>query len=298
MTQDKWLIQPGESKTIDVELVRSLKAGFIAGQVDIIGHDEQGARVEVHSVTGRDLKITLDGDRLEIDHPQLRWDNFIEVFKSMRDNARAEVSVLVPRDVALKLGVVSATALVAGLETDAKLSTVSGDIVVDGVTGDIELNSVSGELSARDHSGRIFAHTVSGDVTASGRIPKFTVDSVSGNVMVDVVGTPDEISSNTVSGDLTIRVPEALGARYRVNTISGKVQLDNTFIHGMPGKTYQGTSGSLDGTWMDVNANSVSGNVYVLRSAPTGTGAGAGTDAGTDAPAGSASGSDQNGASA
>lgn len=268
MTQDKWLIQPGESKTIDVELVRTLKAGFIAGQVDIIGHDEQGARVEVHSVTGRDLKITLDGDRLEIDHPQLRWDNFIEVFKSMRSNAKAEVSVLVPRDVALKLGVVSATALVAGLNTDAKLSTVSGDLVVDGLTGDIELNSVSGELSARDHSGKIFAHTVSGDVTASGSIPKFTVDSVSGNTMLDVAGTPDEISSNSVSGDLTIRIPEALGARYRVNTISGKVQLDNTFINGMPGKTYQGTSGTLDGTWIDVNANSVSGNVYVLRSGP------------------------------
>ncbi|GAB3575220.1 hypothetical protein GCM10027406_06410 [Leifsonia lichenia] len=270
MTQDKWLIQPGESKTIDIELVRTLKAGFIAGQVDIIGHDEQGARVEVHSVSGRDLKITLDGDRLEIDHPQLRWDNFIEVFKSMRSNAKAEVSVLVPRDVALKLGVISATALVAGLRTDAKLSTVSGDLVVDGLTGDIELNSVSGELSARDHTGRIFAHTVSGDVTASGSIPKFTVDSVSGNTMLDIVGTPDAISTNSVSGDLTIRIPEALGARYRVNTVSGKVQLDNTIIHGMPGKTYQGTEGSLDGTWVDVNANSVSGNVYVLRSAPSG----------------------------
>jgi DUF4097 and DUF4098 domain-containing protein YvlB len=266
MAQDKWLIQPGESKIIDVELVRSLKVGLIGGQVDIIGHDEPGARVEVHSVSGRDLKITLEGDRLEIDHPQLRWDNFIEVFQSMRSSAKADVSVLVPRDVALKFGIISASALVSGLKTDAKLSTVSGDLVVDGLVGNIEMNSVSGELSARDHTGKILAHTVSGDVTASGAIRKFGVDSLSGDVMVDITGTPDELSSNTVSGDLTVRIPEALGARYRVNTVSGKMQLDNAIIGSSPGRTHTGTAGSLNGSWVDINVNSVSGNVAVLRS--------------------------------
>jgi DUF4097 and DUF4098 domain-containing protein YvlB len=269
MAQDKWLIQPGESKIIDVELVRSLKVTFIGGQIDIIGHDEPGARVEVHSVSGRDLKVTVDGDHLDIDHPQLRWDNFIEVFKSMRSNGKADVSVLVPRDVALKFGIVSANALVSGLKTDAKLSTVSGDLVVDGLVGDIELNSVSGELSARDHTGKISAHTVAGDVTASGAIRRFSVDGVSGDVMVDITGTPDEISSNTVSGDLTVRIPEALGARYRVNTVSGKMQLDNAIINSSPGRTHTGTAGSLNGSWVDINVNSVSGNVAVLRSAAT-----------------------------
>lgn len=266
MAQEKWLIQPGESRTIDVELIRSLKVGLLGGQIDIIGHDEQGARVEVHSVTGRDLKVSVDGDRLEIDHPQLRWDNFIEVFKSMRSSARADVSVLVPRDVALKFGVVSAGALVSGLKTDARLSTVSGDVVIDGLVGDLELNSVSGELSARDHTGRINAHTVSGDITATGTIPRFSADGVSADIMVDIAGTPDEIQVNTVSGDTTIRIPEALGARYRANTVSGRVQLDNVMVVGSAGKGYTGTSGSLDGYWVDITVNSVSGAVSVLRS--------------------------------
>lgn len=266
MAQEKWLIQPGESRTIDVELVRSLKVGLLGGQIDIIGHDEQGARVEVHSVTGRDLKVSVDGDRLEIDHPQLRWDNFIEVFKSMKSSARADVSVLVPRDVALKFGVVSARALISGLKTDARLSTVSGDVVIDGVVGDLELNSVSGELSARGHTGRISAHTVSGDITATGTIPRFSADGVSADIMVDIAGTPDEIQVNTVSGDTTIRIPEALGARYRANTVSGRVQLDNVMVVGSAGKGYTGTTGSLDGYWVDISVNSVSGAVSVLRS--------------------------------
>jgi len=275
MAQEKWLIQPGESRTIDVEIVRTLKVGLLGGQVDIVGHDEPGARIEVHSVAGRDLKIVIDGDRLEIDHPQLRWDNFIEVFKSMRSSAKAEISVLVPRDVELKFGVVSATALVSGLATDARLSTVNGDVVADGLTGDIELNSVSGELSVRDHTGRIVAHTVSGDVTATGAIHRFSAAGVSADVMIDVTGTPDEISVNTVSGDTTIRIPEAVGARYRVDTVSGKVQLDNMTVVGGMGRGYTGTSGSLNGTWVEISVNSVSGDAAVLRSAATTQSAGA-----------------------
>ena len=268
MAQDKWLILPGETKVIDVELVRSLKVGFVGGQIDIIGHDEPGARVEVHSISGRDLKITLDGDRLEIDHPQLRWDNFIEVFKSLRSNAKADVSVLVPRDVALKFGIVSANALVSGLVTDARLSTVSGDLVVDGLSGNLELNGVSGELSVRNHTGKIHAHTVSGDVTATGAIQRFSSDGVSGNVLLDITGTPDEINVNTVSGDLTVRIPQAVGARYRINTVSGRMQLDNAVLHGPAGKGFSGTTGTLDGTWVDITVNSVSGDVSVFRSEP------------------------------
>ncbi|MCU1577303.1 MAG: transporter permease [Leifsonia sp.] len=273
MAQEKWLIQPGETKVIDVDVVRKLKVGLVGGQIDIIGHDEPSARIEVHSVTGRELKVTIDGDALEVDHAQLRWDNFIEVFKTLRNNAKADVSVLVPRDVALKFGIVSAHALVSGLATDAKLSTVSGDLVVDGLTGALELNAVSGELSVRNHTGTISAHTVSGDLTASGGIRKLSSDGVSGNVLLDITGTPDEIATNTVSGNLTVRIPDAVGARYRINTVAGRVQLDSERLGGAPGKSHTGTIGSLDGYWVELSANSVSGDVSVLRSSAQPAGA-------------------------
>jgi len=265
MAQEKWLVNPGESKVIDLEIVRRLKVGLIGGQVDVIAHDEPGARVEVHSVTGKELKISIEGDALEVDHPQLRWDNFIDVFRSWSGKARADVSILVPRDVALKLGVVSASALVSGLSTDAKLSTVSGDLTVDGLTGDLDLNSVSGEISVRSHRGAIVAHTVSGDVVANGELHRFRVESVSGNVFLDIDGVPDEITSNTVSGDLTLRLDEGVGTRYRMNTVSGTLHLDDTIIRGAMGRNFTHQSGSLNGQWIDVSANSVSGNVSVVR---------------------------------
>lgn len=265
MALEKWLVTPGQAKVIDIEVVRSLKVGMIGGKIDVIGHDEPGTRIEVHSVTGKDLKISIDGDTLEIDHPQLRWDNFIEVFASFRGTAKADVSILVPRDVALKLGVISAEALISGLTNGARLSTVSGDIVVDGVTGDLELNAVNGEMSVRGLEGSIIAHTVSGDCTASGAIRRFSLDGVNSEVFLDIEGTPDSINTNTVSGNLTVRLGADVATRYRLNTVSGTLQLDDQTIRGTFGKGYESSTGALEGSWLELQANSVSGDITVVR---------------------------------
>jgi hypothetical protein len=264
MAQEKWMID-GE-KTIDIETVRNLKVALIGGQVDVIGHDEPGARVEVHSVDGKPLKVTLDGDTLEIDHPQLNWDNFIDVFKSFRGSARADVSIMVPRDVALKFGVVSAKGLISGLTKSAKISTVSGDVVVDDVAADLELNAVSGEIAVRGHRGDIVSHTVSGDVTVSGEIRRFRSDAVSGEVYLDVTGVPDEVRVKSVSGNITVRLAAGVAAQYKVNTIAGRLQLDDSEIRGIRGQ-YTGKFGELDGHWLDFSASTVSGNIAVLHGA-------------------------------
>jgi DUF4097 and DUF4098 domain-containing protein YvlB len=262
MAQEKWLID-GE-KVIDVAAVRKLKVSLIGGKVDIVGHDEPGARVEVHSVSGKELKVSIDGDTLEIDHPQLSWDNFLEVFSSFRGTAKADVSIMVPRDVALTFGVVSASALISGLNTDATISTVSGDLVIDGLTGKLQLNGVSGEISVSGHSGRIGARTVSGDITASGEISTLTADSVSGEVFTDITGVPDEVRISTVSGAVTTRLAAGVAAQYRINTVGGRLQLDDSEIKGVHG-TYTGKFGELDKHWLDFRANTVSGNVSVLH---------------------------------
>ncbi|MWB97255.1 DUF4097 family beta strand repeat-containing protein [Agromyces seonyuensis] len=287
MAIEKWLITPGQTKVIDLELVRSLKVSLIGGKVDVIAHDEPGARIVVDEVTGKDLEIKIDGDRLEIDHPQLRWDNWIDVFKGFRGNARATVSILAPRSVALKFGMVSADGLISGFTGSAKLSTVSGDLVLDSHVGDVDLNSVSGELSVSHHDGGVNVHSVSGDVVVSGDVTKLSVDTVSGDMIVDASGVPDRIDTNTVSGDLTVRFDGTSGgARYRVNTISGLIVLDDLTIKGNLGQGFERTVGNLDGQWLDLGANSVSGKVSVLRrTAPTDSAREASADSGAGAGA-------------
>ncbi|MFT4219028.1 MAG: DUF4097 family beta strand repeat-containing protein [Microbacterium sp.] len=274
MTLEKWLIHPGETRVIDIERVRKLKIGLVGGQVDVVAHDEPGARIEVHGVTVKDLRIEVTGDLVEIDHPQLRWDNFLEVFRNFgAGGPKAEISVAVPRDAALTLGVVSASALVSGLRTDAKLNTVSGDIIVDGLTGDLSVNAVSGDVQIRELVGTLNANSVSGDVAATGRLQKATIDTVSGGMLVDSSGDTHQVNLNTVGGNSTIRLDEGLPANYVVRSVSGRVQVDGVVRSGQNGPTtsYSGSTGELSGSFADVRANSVSGDITVLRRAAAST---------------------------
>ena len=269
MTLEKWIIHPGETRVIDIETVRSLKVGLIGGQIDVIAHDEPGMRIEVHSVTIKDLRIEVSGDVVEIDHPQLRWDNFLEVFRNFGSGGpKAEISVAVPRAVALTLGVVSASALVSGIREDARLNTVSGDIIVDGIRGDLVVNAVSGDVQVRELVGALSANSVSGDVAATGEIRKATIDTVSGAMLVDSSGPINQIGLNTVSGNATIRLDETLPANYVVRSVSGRVQVDGVVRSGLgngPTTNFTGSVGELSGSFVDVRANSVSGDVTVLR---------------------------------
>jgi len=269
MTLEKWLIHPGETRVIDVDRVRTLKVGLVGGQIDVVGHDEPGVRIEVHGVTVKDLRIEITGDQLEIDHPQLRWDNFLEVFRNFgAGGPKAEISVAVPREVALTLGVVSASALVSGIRSDAKLNTVSGDLLVDGLTGDLTVNAVSGDVQAREVVGALNANSVSGDVAVTGVIRKATIDTVSGGMLVDSTGEIQHIGLNTVSGDTTVRLDAGVPANYVVRSVSGRVQIDGVVQSGRgtgPTTNFTGSVGELSGTFVDVRANSVSGDITVLR---------------------------------
>jgi DUF4097 and DUF4098 domain-containing protein YvlB len=251
---------------IDLAVVRSLKATLLGGQIDIIGHDEPGARVEVHSVTHRELKIAIEGDHLEIDHPQLRWDNVVDLMGSFgQRKASVSVSVLVPRATAVTLGTVTADALVTGVSGSARFSTVSGEIQTDGLEGDLVLHSISGELSAQNHDGSVSADSVSGDITLSGRLHRVKADTVSGDVFADVDGRCDRIRVNTVSGALTARIDRSLGAVYTVNTVSGTLQLDGQVVKGTRGRGYHQTVAGEEDFSTEILANTLSGNISVIR---------------------------------
>jgi DUF4097 and DUF4098 domain-containing protein YvlB len=266
MAQEKWLVD--EPKVIDTGIVRALRVGLAGGQVDIVAHDEPTARIEVHSVSGKPLKIELDGDTLTIDHPQIRWDDPLGFLRSFRGTARADVSVLVPRDAGVTVGVVSAGTLLSGTNRGATLNTVSGDVVVDELAGDLTVNAVSGTTTIRRLDGALTVHTVSGDVVATGEIPRFSADGVSADVVLDLQGTPDSARVNTVSGSVSVRLEDGVAYRCTVGTATGKLQFDDSEIRGVRG-SYVKQGGELSGQWLDLKVNSVSGDVAVLHAPPT-----------------------------
>jgi len=268
MVQEKWLVE--EPKVIDTGIVRALRVGLAGGQVDVVAHDEPTARIEVHGVSGKPLKIELDGDTLTIDHPQIGWDDPLGFLRSFTGRASADVSVLVPRDARVTIGVVSAGALLSGTNRGASVNTVSGDVVVDGIAGDLAVHAVSGATTVRDLDGALTVRTVSGDVVATGSIPRFTADGVNADVVLDLQGTPDSARVNTVSGSVSVRLEDGVPYRCTVSTATGKLQFDDSEIRGVRG-SYVKQGGELSGQWLDLRVNSVSGDIAVLHAPPAPT---------------------------
>jgi DUF4097 and DUF4098 domain-containing protein YvlB len=151
------------------------------------------------------------------------------------------------------------------LRTDVRLNTVSGDIMVDGLVGDVDLNAVSGDVQVRELDGALSANSVSGDVAATGRITKASIDTVSGAMLVDSSGTTQSISLNSVSGTATVRLDRSLPANYVSRSVSGRVQIDGQVRSGKGPTNYTGSTGALAGSFVDVRANTVSGEITVLR---------------------------------
>ncbi|WGD36492.1 hypothetical protein [Lysinibacter sp. HNR] len=265
MDTQNWIIQPGDTQTITIDRVASLKLGLLGGQVDVIAHDEPGARIEVHSVTGKALNIKAIGESLEVDHPQIRWDNFLEVFGSFPGRARVDMSILVPRSLALTMGTVSASGLVSGVRSNARISTVSGELILDGLTGALTIESVSGNVSIRNHEGQITAESVTGEVLCTGRLSSFSAESVSGGVFLDLAGTPDSITTNTVSGNTTVRLDEGVSARLHINSVSGKVQYGDQLVTGVRGVGHSAHLGPAGSSPTSITVNSVSGGVSIMH---------------------------------
>lgn len=269
MTLEKWLVQPGETRVIDLDGIHKLKVGLVGGQIDVVGHDEPGVRIEVHAVTAKELRIEANDGAIEINHAQLRWDNFLDVFRNFGSGGpQAEISIAVPRSVALTLGVVSASALVAGLEADAKLNTVSGDVIVDGLTGDVTAHTVSGDVQIRALTGTVGANSVSGDITATGTIRTASIDTVGGAALIDSTGPVQSVSFNTVGGGVTVRLDDHLPTKFALRTVSGGLRVDGVDrAERSIGSTYSGSVGELSGSFADIRANTVSGDVTVVRRA-------------------------------
>ncbi|GEL95474.1 DUF4097 family beta strand repeat-containing protein [Cellulomonas composti] len=264
MATESWVV--AGPQIIEVEQVSSLRVQLVGGRVDVVAHDDPGARIEVHSVDGRPLEIGLANGELRVGYSftLTGWDGFLERFRNFRDKDRADVHIAIPRSVAAKLGTVSADGLLVGVVEDSSVSTVSGSLVTDGTRGRLSANTVSGEIVVRDHGGPLKLHSVSGELAASGELSLVQANTVSGALALDVTTGTSSVTASTVSGDVTVRLPAGKGVHVKAQSVSGRLVVD--------GEEYKSSSPGQrkvdlltgDGACY-VSASTVSGHVTVLR---------------------------------
>lgn len=147
---------------------------------------------------------------------------------------------------------------------------VSVDFVVK-VPADIEFIGavVSGDVEARDLTSDVTAETVSGDVIVSTR-GTARANAVSGSLDIEM-GALDwrDLSFHTVSGDITLRLPESLATAVDFESLSGNLdsdfdmKLESTRRRRWVGGRIRGMIG--DGGGRSLSVSTVSGDVRLRR---------------------------------
>jgi hypothetical protein len=275
---EQWRIE--HPQTLDVPGVRRLNVRIVAGNVDVVGRpervapateddapsltDEGTAHIEVTDVEGT-LVVTLDGGTLTVAHERLTWGGLFDWVTNRRTSA--VISVSVPATCPVELGVVSAEAVVSGTTAHTTVRSVSGGVTLDGVRSDIAAQTVSGDLEARGLVGGLNFTTVSGDLTVvDGTSARVRAETVSGQVTLDL-DTPEHssIDMSSVSGDLTVRLPDDAALNITVRTMSGGLDtaFDGFVTERRPGRSSM--QGSVGGGTGRLDAKTVSGDVTILR---------------------------------
>jgi hypothetical protein len=254
-------------QTIDVDGVRSLKLGIIRGRFSVMTHAEEVTRIEVSDIHGDPLAVSLANGRLEVRHQlhgaQGWFKNLMGTVNNSSTNS-VVISIALPAGVEVEAGTVSGDGLVSGISGHTKLNTVSGSVMADNTAGELHVNTVSGEVIARNHEGVLTAKSVSGEVTASGRFSNIRANTVSGDMSFDLQGFTHDFGANSVSGDLTIRLPHDVGVDIVAKSASGAVVIDDQRYIQPSGKIQ--TIAGPDAQLMIVRTNSVSGKTSIIHS--------------------------------
>lgn len=241
-----------EHGTLDVGPVRRLRIRVTSGEVDVIGRDEPGARIEVHAAAGHALPVRLEDGVLRIGTD-----------RAFGTGSRAAVTVTVQRDAEVEIDGTSAAILASGVKHGLTVRTVGGDVVCDATAGPARLEGVSAELALREHEGPVELTTVSGPATASGPISRFEATGVSGDLFLDLEA-PERVQVRTVSGETVLRLGAERPAEYRVDSVSGELHLDGVEIGRLLGG-YRGTWGAGDAAPTRVQVESSSGTVRIVH---------------------------------
>ena len=252
--------------SLDFDAVSALRVRLIAGSVAVIATDDKPS-VVVSDISGRPLQIGHEDGTLTIayDYEKLSWERMLDWLNPLHDTAA--ITVTVPADCPIQLGVVSASAVVCGLSAGASVKGVSGEITLDGVTGDVKAETVSGALEGRDVDGAVRFKSVSGGLTlADGSLALLDAENVSGQISADVtLAGQGGMRINTISGDVTVRLPADSDAAVRLRSTGGNVRSEFDSLRSATPYWSHTVSGNVGDGSGSVSVTSVSGAVTLLR---------------------------------
>jgi len=258
----RWTID--SPTTLDFDGVVALRVRIVGGSAAVLATADR-PRLQVTEISGQPLLVTHEAGILTISYEDLSWDGLLGWLRPQRHVA--DITVMVAKDCPAQVGVVNASAVVAGLSGATSLKSVSGDMTLDGVTGPVDANTVSGSIEAQRLAGNVVFHSVSGDLTlVEGEVGRLDARTVSGQVTADVDLRPDgEMRVGTLSGDVAIRLPAETSATTEMRSASGRLHSEFDPDFGGLGSGAKKVSGKLGGGSGHLSVSTMSGNVTILK---------------------------------
>jgi hypothetical protein len=254
---------------LEFDEVTELNVRLIGGTVAVLASGDRPS-LAVSELSGRPLQVSHSDGILTVSYESLSWDGLLGFLKPRKD--RAVVTVIVPADCRIQLGVLSASAVVAGLHSGAAVKGMSGDITLDGVTGDVYAETMSGEVAACDIEGEIRFKSMSGGLTlAGGSVGSLAVETLSGQVTADVsLDDGGSVHVSTMSGAVTLRLPADSDAKVSLRSTSGAVRTEFETLRTVKAPASHTVSGNVGAGTGHVSVTTMSGAVTLLRGAPVG----------------------------
>jgi hypothetical protein len=249
---------------LDFDDVTALQVRLIDGTVAVLATDDSPSIV-VSDIKGRPLQVGYEAGALTIGYDALSWERLLDWLMPVHDTAA--LTITVPADCPIELGVVSASAVVCGLSSGAAVKGVSGEVTLDGVAGHVEAETVSGALEGRDVDGSVSFKSISGDLTlADGSLTRLEADNISGQIAADAsLAAMGGMRISTISGEVTVRLPADSDARVRLHSTSGNVRSEFDALRAAMSPGSHTVSGNLGDGSGNVSVNSVCGAVTLLR---------------------------------
>jgi len=230
------------SGSVSAQQIKDIEIQWVSGSITFVPGDVQDIQFrETGSFDEDDTMVwKQSGDRLIIQFHKPTF-HFINIGSSFSK----DLTVTVPRD---------------WICDELEIDSVSARIEVKSLQArEVDLVNVSGSCSLTQCNAEEFsAETVSGNIRYEGSLQILDFNTVSANCTAQLTGAPKDIELESVSGDLTLILPESCGFTVEIDAVSGDFSSDYATTSAKNRHTYG------DGS-CKITADTVSGDVKIKK---------------------------------
>lgn len=201
----------GPDTTFTVSQGDRLRVSVHQGSIEVSTWARNAVRIQ--------SDMDMDEERLSVE----RSGGTITVEPEARNGpSEASLSLTVPAWMALSLDAVDGDISVRGAAATVSAETVHGDVEVTGGKGNVSLTSVDGTVTLTGASGSMSLSSVNDDITVRDAAGPVSASAVNGGIALSNVQS-DNVSVESVNGDVSFGGPIQSGGRYSLSTHNGDV---------------------------------------------------------------------------